>query len=217
MAAINVIELNGKEKQIEDVIKQLKGILSCNAVICQDEAIIKEIHIFAEGDRLPKQVVRDVESAIKAQLGIEIDHKKISVAQTKDSSPVFEHNRPIIDKIEVHGSRNWIKSKIYLQLGKEIYEGNSEGPNSGLNRYKIIATATLVCIETILNKKLKFFVEDFTWQSLSDFDVGTVIISCVTDNKIQTLVGSSLSDQDKDTTTVKAVLDAINRRFNVIS
>src|SRR3989442_14003125 len=39
-------------------------------------------------DMQPKQVVRNIESALMAQLGLKIDHRKISVAQTADVRPI---------------------------------------------------------------------------------------------------------------------------------
>src|SRR5881296_2922362 len=49
---------------------------------------ISEIHVLAQTDIPPKQVVRNIESALMAQLGVRIDHRKISVAQTADVRPI---------------------------------------------------------------------------------------------------------------------------------
>ena len=47
-----------------------------------------EVHILASSALSPKQVVRNIESALLAHLGLKVDHRKISVAQTADVKPL---------------------------------------------------------------------------------------------------------------------------------
>ena len=49
---------------------------------------VSEIHVLAQAGLSPKQVVRNVESALLAHLGVKIDHRKISVATTADVKPL---------------------------------------------------------------------------------------------------------------------------------
>jgi acyl-coenzyme A synthetase/AMP-(fatty) acid ligase len=50
-------------------------------VVASPEGIIQEIHVLALPSKLPKQLVRDIESTLMATFGIAVDHKKISIAQ----------------------------------------------------------------------------------------------------------------------------------------
>ncbi|MBS4026248.1 MAG: hypothetical protein KGZ96_11315 [Clostridia bacterium] len=199
--------------QIEDAIKQIKGIISCNVVI-SSEGKIEEVHILAQDNRFPKQVVRDVESAVMAQLGIELDHKKISVAQAKGNSPEARSIRPTIERVEINGSKNWINSNVYLRVGENIFEGSAEGANTGLNRYKLLAAATAKALEEMVEHKIRLVVEDFCWQVMAENEVGTVVVSCVSDRKVELVVGSSIASNSKDEAPVKAMLDALNRRLD---
>lgn len=214
MSSYNEIEAKPMQKKLEEVISSVKGVVSCNVVVNGEE--IEEVHVLAVSSRSPKQVVRDVESAAMAQLNVILDHRKISVAQTKDSAPSSNYNRLIIDSVEVKGCRNWLYSKVFLRLGENVYEGSAEGPDSGLNRYKLLASATTKAVEEILGKKALLVVEEFSWQTLADFEVGIVVLSCVSDNKTDTVVGACLAKKGKDMATVKAVLDALNRKLDVI-
>src|SRR3989441_2779139 len=45
-------------------------------------------HVLTQSDLDAKRVVRNIESALMAQLGMRIDHRKISVAQTADVRPI---------------------------------------------------------------------------------------------------------------------------------
>jgi hypothetical protein len=58
------------------------------ATITTDGEEIKEVHIVARTARKPKQIVRDVESALKATLGRNVDHRVISVViEREDAAP----------------------------------------------------------------------------------------------------------------------------------
>src|SRR2546427_12878816 len=54
--------------------------------------------LFRSSDLDAKRVVRNIESALMAQLGMRIDHRKISVAQTADVRPIEALQREAIDE-----------------------------------------------------------------------------------------------------------------------
>src|SRR3989442_321344 len=74
-------------KRAENLIAGLTGVLSARVVVTP-LGDVSEIHVLTLSDMQPKQVVRNVESALMAQLGMKIDHRKISVAQTADVRPI---------------------------------------------------------------------------------------------------------------------------------
>ena len=69
-------------REAESAIGQLRDVISVR-VIAGENGAIEEIHVLTESDRSPKHIVRDIESALMAKLGIQIDHKKVSVAQVR--------------------------------------------------------------------------------------------------------------------------------------
>jgi hypothetical protein len=70
----------------EALLASLAGVLSAHVVTAPDGRIV-EIHILSAAELHPKQVVRNVESALSAGFGIEVDRRIISVAQVRTSSP----------------------------------------------------------------------------------------------------------------------------------
>lgn len=214
MSILEQNEEKAGQRVIEDVIKNISGIASCHVVINENEEI-QEIHVLAENSRSPKQVVRDIESAVMAKLGIQLDHKKISVAQSKATEKI-SYKRMRIEDVEIKGTKIWLTARVSLKLGEKIFEGIAEGPNSTLNRHKIVANATVQSIEQLLEQKVRIAVEDLSWQTLAGQDIVTVVLSSVTSNKIETLVGSCIGTTDKDMSIVKVVLDALNRRLETL-
>jgi len=69
-------------------IGQIKGVLQSKIELDADGEILG-IHVVAGFDRDPRHIVRDVESLLKARLGIDVYYKKIGVVQVleNDYSP----------------------------------------------------------------------------------------------------------------------------------
>src|SRR5215813_9342875 len=84
--------------QAEAVLTRLREIEY--ATITTDGEQIQEVHVVARTTRKPKQIARDVESALNAYLKRRIDHRVISVvveredAAPANASPVRPQARP---------------------------------------------------------------------------------------------------------------------------
>ena len=65
------------------------------ATITTDGEEIKEVHVVARTTRKPKQIVRDVESALKATLGRDVDHRVISVVIEKEDAASTNASRAV--------------------------------------------------------------------------------------------------------------------------
>jgi len=74
-------------RRAEQLLTSLEGVLSAR-VVTTPLGEVSEIHILASSALNPKQVVRNVESALLAHLGVKVDHRKISVAQTAEVRPL---------------------------------------------------------------------------------------------------------------------------------
>ena len=74
-------------RRAEVLLTSLKGVLSVR-VVANGVGEITEIHVLTEVGLTAKQVVRNVESALLAHLGLKVDHRKISVAQTAEVLPI---------------------------------------------------------------------------------------------------------------------------------
>src|SRR5690606_4263845 len=70
------------ENEVERMLCSLAGVVSAR-VVANPLARLDEIHILASPMFSPKQIVRNVESALTAGLGITIDRRIVSVAQIR--------------------------------------------------------------------------------------------------------------------------------------
>ena len=73
-------------KRAEELILTLPGVISAR-IIAGDSGAIDQIHVLTTSELTPKQMVRNIESALIAHLAMRIDHRKISVATTNETKP----------------------------------------------------------------------------------------------------------------------------------
>ena len=112
-------------RRAENLLTSLEGILSAR-VVTTPLGEVSEVHVLAQAGLAPKQLVRNIESALLAQLGLKIDHRKISIAQTADVKP--------IEALE----RDTVRDKV-LQRGV-LYESVSVAPGKRPHRIAISVT-----------------------------------------------------------------------------
>jgi hypothetical protein len=82
-------------KRAEELILTLPGVISAR-IISGDSGAIDQIHVLTTAELTPKQMVRNIESALIAHLAMRIDHRKISVATSTEKKPklMVEEARP---------------------------------------------------------------------------------------------------------------------------
>src|SRR6185437_14707507 len=86
-------------RRAENLLTSLEGILSAR-VVTTPLGELSEVHVLAQAGLSPKQLVRNIESALLAQLGLKIDHRKISIAQTAEVRPIEALERDAVrDKV----------------------------------------------------------------------------------------------------------------------
>ena len=71
-------------RRAEELIGTLPGVLSVR-IVPNDTGAVDEIHVLTTDLVQPKNTVRNIESALMAQLGLRVNHRKISIATTLDA------------------------------------------------------------------------------------------------------------------------------------
>ncbi len=215
---LNLRDLNTEE--IENKLCQIKNVKAARIIRGPDNSI-EEIHVIAVPDKGPKQLVRDIESALMAEYGLPINHKKISIAQINDidvgiTEQRKEKARPRIVSINTDLSGTRAKVQVVLELNGVVFEGISEGPASQTGRVRLVAEATLDAVEKIVQSPYSFALEDVVIIPLGREKAAVVCIAVVSSLGEETYTGSAVVRQNNKDSVVKATLDAINRRFGFL-
>ena len=202
-------------EEIETVLNQIAEVRAAR-VVASPLGLIEEVHILSSPEKNPKQMVRDVESAIHAAFGIPIDHKKISVAQLGHghitSAVGGAVARPRITGIVTDDQGMRISAQVGLEVEGEEYLGASTLPAGASSRVRLVALATLDALEQYAGGLFGMGLEDVSIVQLGHQRVAVSCVSVVNGSGESTFAGSAIVRRNEDDAIVRATLDAINRR-----
>lgn len=196
-------------REIEQYIKQVKAVEFCKIILNQEQDI-EEIHIVASMRRNPKQISRDVQSILISKFNLDIDHKKISIAQI-DIDTLSDGCRLRLKTIEYSITDGKSNVRVVLEKDEELYEGVVSGINTIYNTQRMLSKATLAAVEKYCGVEDTMVLEDIKTETIAGNEVAVVAVSLILPNYEQMLTGSALVKKDTNEAIVKATLDAVNR------
>jgi hypothetical protein len=219
-------------RKAEALIGRIKGISSCK-ISLDESGEIAEIHVVASVDKPAKLIARDVESCLKAELGIEVDHRKIGVvlvdmagSPSQESSAVVskdEEQRILEFPVEEHPSRFAFQSvnlfisehavKAEVELTRDAHEafGSAQRERGPSSNWHAIAEATLRAVSDSLDESTRLCLCDVLQILLGDKNAVVVRVDLVRGRERKSLAGCAIMSGDEAQTVVYATLDAINR------
>ena len=199
-----------KFSSFNEVITKIDGVTHVKIVSEDDN--LQEIHILANTLRAPKQIVRDIESALLAVFDYRIDRKIISVAQI-DLGESKGIKRIKLDGIAFETGDSNIECNVKLNYEGEEYSSNKTAIKTALNRRKVVAKATISAVEKILGQSYVFDIQDVIVNTSRDITFVSVVVNMVINENEETMVGAAVVKNDINEAVAKATLDAVNRRI----
>jgi hypothetical protein len=200
-------------ESLQRLISMLPGVLGVKAV-ADTEGKLKEIHILAGPERHPKQIVRDVRSAVAAQLRIDLDHRLISIAQLGSAHSVQQ--RLAVDVIQLRTKGDSFEASVELTLNDNRYVGYAKGVASTQERLRLLADATISAVEQFFGKNMSIYVEDVRWVQLLSGRAIITVVNIMERQVEQLLAGCAYIKRDEADAVVRATLSAVNRRISCV-
>jgi len=209
-------------KRVENLIASLTGVMSARVMVTP-LGEVSEVHVLTSSDVQAKQVVRNIESALMAQLGLKIDHRKISVAQTADVRPIEQMQEEAVKTrakrrvvmfqgLEVRPAARPQRVIVRVRLSFEGREAEAEeqGTDTMRNRVEAAARATALCLDQLLPDN-SIALEGA--QIIEAFDRKFVLVAVhgLGGREAQLLTGTCEIRESGERSAVLAVLDATNR------
>lgn len=204
--------------EIEHLLGLLAGVISARVVV-NDWGAIEEIHILASAERSPKQIVRDVESSLAAKWNLNVDHKKISVAQLTGMRGPLPYVRLKLLSLEVSTDtvRGSLKAKVVLGRSDDenvTYEGTAEGASSASTSLKVFSRAVMAALGQACDPQNLLALEDIGIVRVGQRDIAVAVLVVITPRgNEEVLVGAVYVRRDPVDAAVRATLDAVNRRL----
>jgi len=219
-------------QRAEELLASLHSVISVR-IVATESGGVDTIHVLTTGETTPKQMVRNIESALMAQLGMRVDHRKVSVATTsarptpaagiaaaseaaaKAAAQAAASPRRLMyfEDIEIRGSRNkGVACRVTLRRGDEVFVGEAEGHESDRSRMDVAARAALEALVQSDNTERRHpHLEGTKLIEAFDREFVFVGVSLRLGRDSALATGSAEVKDSKETAVVLAVLDATNR------
>lgn len=206
--------------ELEEIIRRLPGVLSAKVVV-NDWGAIEEVHVLASSDKNPKQLVRDIESALAAKWGMKLDHRKISVAQLEPALAPQPVEAVELSELTVTNNlpTNQLQVTVLVSDFGRKFKGMAQGlalTRDATNR--LVAIATVDAVNASLRDPCRFTLEDaFTVSSSHGREVAVSVVALVGGpGETTVLTGSCLVKGEEFQAAVRSVLDAVNRKIRCL-
>jgi hypothetical protein len=203
--------------QIETTIRRLRSVVSAR-VRGSERGEIEEIHVVSDDSRHPKQVSRDIESLLLSELGLRIDHRKISIAQLRETSAVEIDGRLKFLNINLSMNRSDTEIKVNLGAGEDIFIGSALTSRNE-SQMQAVAAATTAAVREYLNCSGELLHPKLEVRNVlrnvapGAGEVITVTIALITPRGEELLIGSALTKDTGWHAAAYATLDALNRKI----
>jgi hypothetical protein len=209
-------------RRAENLLTSLEGVLSAR-VVTTPLGEVSEVHVLAAAGLSPKQVVRNVESALLAHLGLKVDHRKISVAQTAEVRPIAaleagavreRANRRTVLFEELGVVAGERAQRVVVAVGVTSADrtetGRAEAADTPRGRLEAAARATAAALERLVEKGT-LGVEEVRLVTAVDRTVVLVVVRAMAGRDARVLTGTAEVRESAERSAVFAVLDATNR------
>ena len=209
-------------EELEQALCRIPGIKAARVVLDRGGSSIAEIHVLALPTKSPKQLVRDAESALMAEFAVEIDHKKISIAQLgQEAMPAEDEpiKGPRLKIVSIDQRASGVRARVTvgMEVDEEIYVGEASGPGSQTTRGRLVAEAVLDAIMQMLPDTFGFALEDVAILKMGREEVAVSCISLISPIGEQTFAGSATVRTNANDSIARATLDALNRRLGSLT
>jgi hypothetical protein len=202
--------------EMEALIGRLPAVLRSKIVI-NDWGGIEEIHVLTSLERTAKQVVRDVESALSAEWGIHVDHKRISVAQIRTDDIVKVRQFLIVRQVAV--DVDTVDGKIQASVEIEpvnddgtVYRGEWSGKYVPSHHTMAVAEAAVRALNGVPEVSEGLVLAELRPMELGGRSVVLVALSYLNPNhREELLMGTAMESGDAQGAAAHAVVDAVNR------
>ena len=202
----------GSANDWQSLISKLNGVFASHVVFSEQQEPI-EIHVLASNRRNVKSIVRDVQSAISARYGLDVDYHIISVAQVTSNLITGMGFRLIYSGISMRSSGKEVEVSVVLARDEERFTGTAIGSSIPFSRMRCIAQATLEAVKACTGGAAFFELANV---EVIQSNARAIVVSqvyCLPENT--PLIGCVYAEPDQDAAVAQSVLDAINRKLEL--
>ena len=204
--------MSGTETLWQELICRLEGVQAAQVVFAEN-GMPCEIHVLAGPEKSSKSLVRDIQSALTAQFGVQVDHRIISVAQLSEGLAPRGDFRLAHTGLEIKSAGGRVSASVTLARGCDTYTGHGESANTPIARRRCVSEAALAAVNRAAGETC---FELASVDAVTLAGQGIVVAQVYSLRDGQRLLGSAFLNEDPDNAAVHSVLSAVNRRLSVL-
>ena len=204
--------MSGTETLWQELICRLEGVQAAQVVFAEN-GMPCEIHVLAGPEKSSKSLVRDIQSALTAQFGVQVDHRIISVAQLSEGLAPRGDFRLAHTGLEIKSAGGRVSASVTLARGCDTYTGHGESANTPFARRRCVSEAALAAVNRAAGETC-FELASVVAVTLAGQGIVVAQVYSLRDG--QRLLGSAFLNEDPDNAAVHSVLSAVNRRLSVL-
>lgn len=204
--------MSGTETLWQELICRLEGVQAAQVVFAEN-GMPCEIHVLAGPEKSSKSLVRDIQSALTAQFGVQVDHRIISVAQLSEGLAPRGDFRLAHTGLEIKSAGGRVSASVTLARGCDTYTGHGESANTPFARRRCVSEAALAAVNRAAGETC---FELASVDAVTLAGQGIVVTQVYSLRDGQRLLGSAFLNEDPDNAAVHSVLSAVNRRLSVL-
>ena len=204
--------MSGTETLWQELICRLEGVQAAQVVFAEN-GMPCEIHVLAGPEKSSKSLVRDIQSALTAQFGVQVDHRIISVAQLSEGLAPRGAFRLAHTGPEIKSAGGRVSASVTLARGCDTYTGHGESANTPFARRRCVSEAALAAVNRAAGETC---FELASVDAVTLAGQGIVVAQVYSLRDGQRLLGSAFLNEDPDNAAVHSVLSAVNRRLSVL-
>lgn len=201
-----------KMEEMESLVQKLDGVIAVKFVADEDDNL-EEVHVLADRIKSPKQLSRDIQSAVSAAFGYHVSHSIISIAQIEEDAV---REKPAPGRLKISGfhisySDSEFSAGVTLEIGGQKYEGSSRNTGRTGSRSRSVAVACVNAVNGYLGNEV-FSLYDIQKITVGAHSATVVAVTYSNGGRDeQVLTGTSIIRDDEYFAAIRAVLDAVNR------
>jgi hypothetical protein len=161
-------------------------------------------------------VATNVGRLLRERFGLGVDADRVQLIEDAPGPDVPEQSggrRPIIARMQLVSSGLDVTATVTLSYHDRAVRGESTGTATQSGVHRAVASATFRALEQLVESKARFEVDHVEVASAGRDRSVVVVVTMVSGNGTDRLTGSAVVRDDVRQATIRAALDAVNRRL----
>jgi hypothetical protein len=200
---------------VEAVVRAVPGVERAKVVV-NDWGAIESIHVVGDTSRPAKRVVRDIESALAARIGILVDHRRISLAQVSSAEAPSAGPRLVLlgyaVEVDSAAGRSWVT----VRLGRSdrpdgAYQGSAQTRGGGSALRSALVEALAQALEQALPDNVRLDPGQLRAVRNDDTTIWLCTLVVSRGGREEMSAGAAIEGASRDEAVLRAAVDAAAR------